>query len=230
MLKKIQIYAACLIGSFCFQMSVQAQENSATVSQPDNYQKVIAQRAYKIVATLGLQDSTKFYQVQQIVSQQYIQLGKIHDGANAMIKQAKTDTSKATATAAIATIESDRNAALDHLHQSFINNLKHLLSETQLVSIKDGMTYQILPITYKAYNEMILTLNEAQKKQIYQYLVEAREKAMDAESSDKKHAMFGKYKGKINNYLSAAGYDMKKEGEEWQKRIKEQKTNNKQTT
>jgi hypothetical protein len=33
--------------------------------------------------------------------------------------------------------------------------------------------------------------------------------------------VFGKYKGRINNYLSAAGYDMKKEGEEWQKRIKQ---------
>ena len=26
-------------------------------------------------------------------------------------------------------------------------------------------------------------------------------------------------KGSINNYLSAAGYDMKKEGEDWAKRI-----------
>ena len=32
---------------------------------------------------------------------------------------------------------------------------------------------------------------------------------MDAGSSEEKHAMFGKYKGRINNYLSAAGYDMK---------------------
>ena len=31
---------------------------------------------------------------------------------------------------------------------------------------------------------------------------------------------FGKYKGRINNYLSAQGYDLKKEGIEWQKRIK----------
>jgi hypothetical protein len=44
---------------------------------------------------------------------------------------------------------------------------------------------------------------------------------MDAESSDKKHAVFGKYKGRINNYLSAEGYDLKKATEEWQQRIKE---------
>ena len=52
------------------------------------------------------------------------------------------------------------------------------------------------------------------------WLTEARERAIDAESSDKKHAWFGKYKGRINNYLSAAGYDLKKEGIEWEKRRK----------
>jgi len=31
----------------------------------------------------------------------------------------------------------------------------------------------------------------------------------------------GRYKGRINNYLSAQGYDMKKAGQEWQKRLKE---------
>jgi hypothetical protein len=62
-------------------------------------------------------------------------------------------------------------------------------------------------------------LTSEQKATIYDWLKEARELAMDGESSDKKHAVFGKYKGRINNYLSAAGYDMKKEGEEWAKRI-----------
>jgi hypothetical protein len=42
------------------------------------------------------------------------------------------------------------------------------------------------------------------------WLVEAREIAMDCGSSEEKHYWFGKYKGKINNYLSAEGYDLKK--------------------
>src|SRR5438132_546800 len=67
-----------------------------------------------------------------------------------------------------------------------------------------------------------LEIKDTKKKKIYDWLVEAREHAMDAESSDKKHAWFGKYKGRINNYLSAAGYDMNKEGKEWQARIKAQ--------
>jgi hypothetical protein len=57
---------------------------------------------------------------------------------------------------------------------------------------------------------MLPDLTDQQKAQILAWLVEAREKAMDAGSSREKHAWFGKYKGKINNYLSAAGYDLKK--------------------
>jgi hypothetical protein len=67
---------------------------------------------------------------------------------------------------------------------------------------------------------MIPRLTDVQKQQIYTWLTEARDHAMDAESSDKKHWWFGKYKGRINNYLAAAGYDLKKEGEEWEARKK----------
>jgi hypothetical protein len=87
--------------------------------------------------------------------------------------------------------------------------------------VKDGMTYNILPITYKGYQEMIPNLTIQQKQQILTYLTEARDHAMSAGSSDKKHWWFGKYKGRINNYLSSEGYDLKKAGEEWDKRRKE---------
>jgi hypothetical protein len=32
---------------------------------------------------------------------------------------------------------------------------------------------------------------------------------MDEGTSDEKHKVFGKYKGRINNYLAAAGYNLK---------------------
>lgn len=91
------------------------------------------------------------------------------------------------------------------------------------------MTYGVLPVTWAAYQDMLPQLTTEQKAQIYSWLKEARELAMDEGSSEKKHAVFGKYKGRINNYLSAAGYDMKKEGEEWQKRIRERDATKNQT-
>ncbi len=87
------------------------------------------------------------------------------------------------------------------------------------------MTYGVLPITYRGYLDMLPSLTDEQKKQIKDYLTEAREHAMDAGSSKEKHGWFGKYKGRINNYLSKAGYDMKKAGDDWEKRRKLLKEN-----
>ena len=77
------------------------------------------------------------------------------------------------------------------------------------------MTYGVVKVTYDSHLDMIPTLKEEEKAQIYAWLVEAREFALDAENSNKKHAAFGKYKGRINNYLTKRGYDLKKEREEW---------------
>jgi hypothetical protein len=94
------------------------------------------------------------------------------------------------------------------------------LSAAQVNAVKDGMTYNVANITYKGYQDMLPSLTDGQKTKIWNWLAEAREIAMDAETSEKKHWWFGKYKGRINNYLSAEGFDMKKESEAWQKRIK----------
>ncbi|OYU54771.1 MAG: hypothetical protein CFE25_12265 [Chitinophagaceae bacterium BSSC1] len=225
MLRKTQTPIVFLAGYFLFlvQGIAQVKESNAPAS---DYQQVIHQRAYKIVVPTGIADSAKFYRVEAVVANQYMQLGKIHDSANAQIKIAKANIDKDQAKLVIAAIEKQRTQVLEKLHVSYLQQLGKELSQSQIDQIKDGMTYNIVNITYKAYGEMILSLNEQQKKQILTYLLEARELAMDAESSNKKHEWFGKYKGRINNYLSAAGYDMKKEGEEWQKRIKEQKLTN----
>ena len=62
--------------------------------------------------------------------------------------------------------------------------------------------------------------NKMDIDQIGESLKEARELAIDAESSNKKHETFKKYKGRINNYLSARGYDIQKEREAWGERSK----------
>lgn len=226
MLRKTKSPIVFFAGIFLSLLQLNAQVKEASAAPKADYQQVIYQRSYKIVAPLSIADSSKFYRVASIVAQQYMQLGQIHDTANAQIKLAKSHPDKEQAKLLIADIEKQRTQVLGKLHINYLEQLGKELNPAQVDQIKDGMTYNIVNITYKAYGEMILTLNEQQKKQILSYLLEARELAMDAESSNKKHEWFGKYKGRINNYLSAAGYDMKKEGEEWQKRIKEQKLTN----
>lgn len=194
---------------------------------PDQYNEVLLQRAYKILAPIGITDSTKFFRIQNIVVAQYKALGKVHDSANAKIKvlKAANEADKDLTAQKIKTIDSLRMLDLAVLHQAFIKALSAELAPAQVIQVKNGMTYNVLPITMKAYEEMLPGLSAVQKEQILAYLTEAREFAMDAESSEKKHAWFGKYKGRINNYLSAAGIDMKKAGQEWDERRKNQQLN-----
>ena len=211
----------CTIKMLIISTALFAQTGNAGKDDQAGYTNVITQRANKIVATLGITDSAKFYRVQNVIVQQYRNLSATHDSSNAQLKASKlSNTDKDKAAAAAKEIESAREANLDKFHQQYIAGLSKELSPEQIVKVKDGMTYSILPITYKAYEEMLPTLTDVQKKQIYAWLEEARDHAIDAESSDKKHAVFGKYKGRINNYLSAQGIDMKKAGDEWQARIK----------
>lgn len=219
----IIVFVLCLFTNLGF-----AQNLGTTDQAEAAYLQTITQRSNKIVSILGLTDSAKFYRVQTVLVNQYRILNTTHDAINSKIKQIKNDSiiDKTVKAEKIRLLEEERLGSTASLHQVFIKNLSADLSSDQILLIKDGVTYNILPVTYKAYQEMIPQLSEQQKKKIYDWLVEAREYAMDAESSEKKHAWFGKYKGRINNYLSAEGIDMKKEEAEWQKRIKEKKLSN----
>ncbi|WP_316767394.1 DUF3826 domain-containing protein [Pedobacter frigiditerrae] len=191
------------------------------------YVKVITERAAKITAVLGIDDKAKAEKVTNVIRDQYSNLNDIYAARDLNIKtiKEKYKEDKAERDTVLAKENRAVDASLTKLHKKYLKNLSAHLNDKQVEQVKDGMTYGVVPLTYRAYQEQILTLTEDQKKQILVWLIEAREKAMDAESSDKKHAWFGKYKGRINNYLSAAGYDLKKEGEEWQKRIKAAKVN-----
>ena len=192
------------------------------------YVKVITERADKIVTALSIQDAGKTTRLRNIIRDQYSNLNDIYIRRDEKVKlvRAQYADDKTLRDTALAVVNRKSDESLARLHRKYLSSLNRHLTPQQVEQVKNGMTYNVLPITYKAYQEQILTLTEQQKKQILTWLTEAREHAIDAESSDKKHAWFGKYKGRINNYLSAAGYNLKKEGEEWQKRIKAAAQNN----
>ena len=182
------------------------------------YEQVVIQRAQKIVAALQLPDSAQFKRVSHRVAKQYLDLNTLHEGVKTA-KKALAEPSEEK----VKQLESEMNVQLGQLHKNYLTDLAKELTPAQVDQIKDGMTYGVLPKTYRGYQEMLPDLTETQKAQILTWLTEARELAMDADTSEKKHAWFGKYKGKINNYLSAQGIDMKKAGQDWEKRIKEAK-------
>jgi hypothetical protein len=222
-MKRIYRCLILVIGlSVLSSLALVAQEQSKSEAKLA-YRKVVSDRADKIVMTLGIADSAKAKKVSDIIAQQYIDLNEIHDSRNASVKKLKSlpTENKAVVDSTIKKLEVRSAKKITKLHFKFIVKLSKNLSSDQVVMVKDGLTYKVLPITYKGYMEMLPNLSIDQKNQILSYLTEARELAMDAESSEKKHAIFGKYKGRINNYLSAAGIDMNKASKEWQMRIKE---------
>lgn len=202
------------------------KSNAQQANTPDQYRKTLTDRSTKIVNTLSIKDSAVYNRVVELLVNQYLQLNTIHDQSKIVTDSIKNLTLSADEkTPRIKKEEEKKSASLLQLHNQFLNLLQKNLSDDQIELVKDGMTYRVLPVTYGAYQDMIPALTAEQKAKIYTWLKEARELAMDEGSSDNKHKVFGRYKGRINNYLSAEGYDMKKEEKAWQERIKQRKQN-----
>lgn len=178
----------------------------------------LVQRAEKIVAALRLDDAAKTARVRDLVAQQYAALRPIHQHRDAGLKLAKEAADKAQANARRAEVLAKNEQLLADLHAKFLAALAQELTPAQIDQIKDGMTYGVLPLTFRVYQEMLPNLTAEQKAQILAWLTEAREHAMDGSTSEEKHAWFGKYKGRINNYLAKAGYNLK----EAEKNLKKQ--------
>jgi hypothetical protein len=201
--------------------TVRAQDTKKVEVQDTAYARTIRQRAAKIVTALAIDDTAKFRRVCDILAKQYSDLNDIHTTKDTQIKALKQSGQDKTVTEPqIKNLENEAWAKLYVLHFEFISRLLVELTPEQIEQVKDGMTYGKVAFTYNGYIAMMPSLTEIQKKQIMAWLVEARERAMDAGSSEKKTEIFGKYKGRIANYLSAQGYDLKKERAEWDKRIK----------
>ena len=185
------------------------------------YVESIVKRSQKIVDKLGLTDVKVAEDVRNVIANRYFELNDIYEVRDAKVKKIKeSGLSGAAKDDALKAVEYEKDAALYRSHFTYPANLSLFLDEKQIEVVKDGMTYGVVKVTYDATIDMIPSLKEEEKAQIYAWLIEAREFALDAENSDKKHAAFGKYKGRINNYLAKRGYDLTKEREEWYKRVK----------
>ena len=176
-------------------------------AEPQPYNRTAEQRADKIVASLALASPTTAARVRDVIARQYVDLHALHAVRDARIAEAKSlpDRAAASAVAAKGSIDPQLTA----LQAAYLARLAEELAPAQIERVKDGMTYGVLPLTFRVYLQMLPELTAAQKDQILAWLAEARELAMTGSTSVEKHAWFGKYKGKINNYLSAAGYDLK---------------------
>ena len=181
-------------------ITVNAQVALKTEGLDAEYVQNITNRSQKIVDGLNITDAQKAENVRNIIANRYFLLNDIH---------AKYD--KKTQQDAL-------YAELYKHHFELASALAIYLTEEQIDAVKDGMTFGRLKRDYQAQQDMIPTLKEEEKAQILIWLKEAREYAMDAADSKGKHFWFDKYRGRTNNWLSARGYDLKKERDAWMKR------------
>ena len=176
-----------------------------------DYVETILKRSQKVTDELGITYTVEGRNVLNIVANRYFRLNDIFAERDSLIAKSKSNRQIA---------EAQADSKLYRSHFGFEADLSKYLSPSQIETVKDVMTFNVVKVTYDAQLDMIPTLKEEEKQQILAWLKEARELAIDAESSKKKHEVFGKYKGRINNYLSARGYDLVKEREAWYERIK----------
>lgn len=191
----------CLLFLFA---GVKAQVALDSAGRDAKYVENIVARSQKIVNSLELKSDYARTNVRNIICNRYFLLNDIYAKYGKKEKDA-------------------RDAELYKHHFEFAANLANYLSEKEIEQVKDGMTFGVVPKTYQAHLEMIPSLKADEKLQILNWLKEAREFAIDAENSKAKHGWFGKYKGRINNWLAKRGYDLKAEREAWYKRIEANK-------
>jgi hypothetical protein len=194
------------IATFAFAFAGHAQSTDADA----DYIRVTNERAAKIVGPLALSDADQADRVQNLIAQEYRDLAAIHDARDAALKSEPKPTD-----AQAAALRADADAKVLALHRRFVARLAAELTPDQVDKVKDGLTYGVVTVTYRHYRELLPQLTDEQAREILANLLEAREYAMDGGSSEEKHAWFGKYTGRINNYLSQAGYDMKAAEKAW---------------
>lgn len=186
------------------------------------YVASILKRSQKIVDKLDLKDKAQAEAVLHIIANRYFELNDIYEVRDQKLAEAKQlEGEMKQLKSDLAKYECD--SKLYRSHFAFPATLGIYLNDEQVTAVIDGMTYGVVKVTYDSHLDMIPSLTEEEKTQIMAWLVEARELAVDAENSNKKHGVFGKYKGRINNYLSKRGYDLTAEREAWYKRIEAEK-------
>lgn len=215
-MKKFFIVAAAMMALYT--TNVNAVELNTNGRDP-NYVETIMQRSKKVTDALNISGTEKGEQVLNIVANRYFKLNDIYAERDSLKAVAKTMTGEEKKRK-MEYAEMLKDQKLYKSHFGFIADLSVYLTDAEVETVKDVLTYNVVNVTYKAQCDMIPTLKEEEKVQILAWLKEGREYAIDAESSKKKHEAFGKYKGRINNWLSKRGYNLTKEREEWAKRVK----------
>lgn len=193
-----------LLFSFLISLTV-----SFSQTVPSNIDGKHAKRVDDIITALKLKDTENSLNVRAILVQHLENIHKVFSRRKAsmdsLVIQDTDQLSKAKAQ-----IWDNENGNLNKLQATFLGKLSatSLLFE-EIEQIKDLMTEGGRMREFDNYIALLPAMNNKQKNQVMSYLTEARENAMSAETAKERVQWFIKYRGRANNFLAAAGYNLR---------------------
>jgi hypothetical protein len=101
------------------------------------------------------------------------------------------------------------------VHTEFVTALAAELTPEQVEAVKDKLTMNKVPITFKAYHEIVPNLTPEDDAKIMELLKAAREDGLDDKSVEELNATFKTYKTQIQKYLDSHGHDWNKSYKEY---------------
>lgn len=198
------------------QVSISQNDKSLTAVADKNINNET--RSLQLIHQLGIADIAKRQQVHRVLNEHLNTLQLIFDERKKAMDDAEKNATKELADSRARTAWDAAGGKLNKLYAAFLGKLSILLTLDETERLKDLMTEGGLQREYKHYLALLPTLSEQQKIQVTAYLKEARENAMNAATAQNRVEWFIKFRGRANNYLAAAGYDLRKATEELETR------------
>lgn len=209
-----------LLTLFFFSVVVSAADIKLnTRNLPANVVTEAQQKTAKVMDKLLLANDSIRENIQIVITNRYLELREIHlnyDKRNKTIEARGLP--KEVEAEELERSYYQYNSDLYRSRFGYEAWLSFYLNDKQVEMIKDAMTYNLFHIRYDDFMDLLPNLTGADKNRVYHWLVEAREFSMDFETPRKMRQMFTKYRGRINNYLSSRGYDLRKATEEQEAR------------
>jgi len=120
--------------------------------------------------------------------------------------------------------EEDKQSRLEQARADLYSGFDaEKLDDTQRLAIKNGLSANHFRINYEAFLDLVPDLTDEQKAYIHDQLAEVCEEAILLNSGTEKGERFIKRRGRINNYLSDQGYDLKELSKQRNERIRSQR-------
>lgn len=201
---------------FVFSVAVSASDSKLnTRNLPADAVAEAQQKAAKVLDKLSLTNDSIRKNIQIVITNRYLELREIHhnyDERNKVIEA--TSLPKEKKAEELERSYYQYNSDLYRSRFDYVAWLHFYLNQEQVETVKDAMTYNLFHVRYDDFLDLLPNLKEAEKNRVYHWLIEAREFSMDFETARKMRQMFTKYRGRINNYLSSRGYDLRKATED----------------